>query len=130
MNIKLESNVWQVNSSLWALIAPLMIWGLHFLFCYIFTAVHCAKNEPFMTLDEARFAIGVATAVALLLVTVLGYRAWTQSHIEKNEMSPHTKSTGEDRAHFLAAAGLLLACLGFVAIVFTAIPAFIFEDCR
>ncbi|MBC6962410.1 MAG: hypothetical protein DWB48_06695 [Nitrosomonas sp.] len=129
MNIKLESSVLQVNSSLWALISPLMIWGLHFLFCYIFTAIHCAKNGPFMTLNDAQLAIGVATVVALLLVTVLGCIAWTQLHI-KDDLLLHERSTNEDRAHFLAVATLLLACLGFVAIVFTAIPAFIFEDCR
>lgn len=76
-----------------------------------------------------QLAIGVATVVALLLVTVLGCIAWTQLHI-KDDLLLHERSTNEDRAHFLAVATLLLACLGFVAIVFTAIPAFIFEDCR
>lgn len=129
MNAKLENRAQRLNSSLWALIAPLVTWGLHFLFCYIFTAVRCAKSGPFTVISDVRLAIGVATVVALLLVAASGYVAWAQSRVA-GDLQPHDENTDEDRLRFLAVATLLLAGLSFIAIIFTAIPVFIFEDCQ
>ena len=43
---------------------------------------------------------------------------------------PHRESTDEDRVRFLGVAGLLLAGLSAVAIVYTALPVFAIGDCR
>jgi hypothetical protein len=117
------------SSTLWALIAPPTIWSLHFLFCYVYAAVRCAKSGPLEVVGDVRLAIAVATAIALGLVAVSGYVAWLQTRLG-GASPPHQESTDEDRHRFLATAKLLLAALSFVAIVFTAIPAFIFTDCR
>lgn len=117
------------HSSLWTLIVPPTVWALHFLLSYVYAAIRCAKGGPLALLDDVRIVIVVATAVALLIVSVSAWIAWEQMGIE-GDPPPHDASTLEDRHRFLATAKLLLAGLSFVAIVYTAIPAFIFTDCR
>jgi hypothetical protein len=117
------------ESNLWALIVPPTAWALHFLFCYVYAAIRCAKGGPLYPLEDVRIAIAIATVVALLVVAASAYVAGAQMQIE-GDPPPHDESTTADRHRFLAAAKMLLAALSFVAIVFTAIPAFIFSNCR
>jgi hypothetical protein len=117
------------ESTLWALILPPAIWALHFLLCYVYVAIRCAKRGPLEPLDDVRIVIMAATAAALLVVAASAWVAWAQMGVE-GDPPPHDASTLEDRHRFLAVAKLLLAGLSFVAIVYTAIPAFIFSDCR
>ena len=114
---------------MWTLIVPPTVWALHFLFAYVYAAIRCAKGGPPTDLTDVRIAIGAATAVALLLILASAYVAWVQSRIE-GDPPPHQESSDEDRLRFLAVAKLLLAGLSFVAVLFTAIPAFMFPDCR
>jgi hypothetical protein len=125
--LRLLAERWHVN--LWSLIVAPTIWALHFLFCYVVAAIHCAKAGRLASLQDVRVVIAVATLVALMAVGVSVYVAWAHSTIE-GDPPPHQQSTDEDRQRFLGVAKLLLACLSLVAIVFTAIPAFVFEDCR
>ncbi len=122
-------NARRLRSTLWGLIAPPTIWALHFLFSYVYAAVICAKAGRLEPLDDVRIPIAAATVVALLLVGYFGYHAWRLSRIE-GDPAPHQESTDEDRLRFLAVATMLLSALSFVAIVFTALPAFLIEDCR
>jgi hypothetical protein len=117
------------HSTLWTLIVPPAVWALHFLFCYVYAAIRCAKAGPLAPLDDVRIATAAATAVAMLIVSVSAWIAWEQMGVD-GDPPPHDASTLEDRHRFLATAKLLLAGLSFVAIVYTAIPAFIFTDCR
>ena len=117
------------ESNLWMLIVAPTVWALHFLLCYVYAAIRCAKDGPLAPLDDVRTVIIIATAVALLIVLGSAWVAWAQMGVE-GDPPPHDESTLEDRHRFLATAKLLLAGLSFVAIVYTAIPAFIFADCR
>jgi hypothetical protein len=117
------------NPNLWALALPPTVWALHFLFCYVFAAVRCAKSAPLDSIDDVRVFIAAATAVALLLVMGSGYVAWAQARIP-GDPPPHQDSSKEDRSRFVAVSTLLLAALSIVAIIFTALPAFMFRDCR
>jgi hypothetical protein len=117
------------RSSLWALVTPPTVWALHFLFSYVYAAIHCAKAGRLEGIGDVPVAIGAATMIALLIVVACGYVAWAQSRVE-GDPPPHQESTEEDRLRFLAVATLLLAGLSFVAIVFTALPAMVFGDCR
>ncbi len=122
---KIERRWW----SLWRLIGAPVAWSLHFLFCYVFAAIRCAKGGPLQPLDDVRAVIAAVTLLALMIVGWSGYSAWRHTRIE-GDPPPHDESTLEDRHRFLAMAELLLAALSFVAIVYTAIPAFMFPDCR
>ena len=119
----------RLRNTLWALIASPTVWALHFLFCYVYASVVCAKAGRVAPLDDVRLAVALATVVSLLLVGTCGYFAWRETLIE-GDPPPHQESTDEDRLRFLAVATMLLAALSFVAIIFTAMPAFIFGDCR
>ena len=125
---KLHNLAKRLKSSLWRLVVPPTIWALHFLFSYVYAAVRCAKSGSAEVIVDIRTGIAVATVVALLLVAASGYIAWAQSRIH-GDLPPYQDSTDEDRLRFLAVSTLLLAGLSFVAILFTALPAFIFEDC-
>lgn len=126
---KLHKFAQRLKSSLWMLIVPPTVWALHFLFSYVYAAVRCAKSGPVEVMADIRSGIAVASVVALLLVAAFGYIAWSQSRVQ-GDLPPYQDSTDEDRLRFLAVSTLLLAGLSFVAILFTALPAFVFEDCR
>ena len=126
---KLLTRAQRLRQTLWALVIAPTVWALHFLFSYVYASIHCAKAGRLASLGDVRAAITVATILALLLVVGTGYVAWAQSLVE-GDPPPHQESTDEDRLRFLAVATLLLAGLSFVAIFFTAIPAFTFRDCR
>lgn len=125
----LKSRALARRQTLWVLVVAPTTWAVHFLFCYVFAAIRCAKAGRAQSLVEVRSAVAVATVIALAIVVISGFIAWARSRAE-GDPPPHRESTDEDRLRFLAAATLLLAGLSFIAIVFTAIPAFIFEDCR
>ena len=118
-----------IKSRLWALALPPSIWAAHFLFCYLAAAVHCAKAGRTAALGDLRAAILAVTAMSLLLVLAVAYVSWAKARIA-DDPPPHEDSTDEDRARFLAVSTLLLAGLSFVAIIFTAVPVFVLEDCR
>lgn len=126
---KLHKLAQRLKSSLWMLVVPPTVWALHFLFSYVYGAVRCAKSGSAEVIVDIRTGIAVATVVALLLVVAFGYIAWAQSRVQ-GDLPPYQDSTDEDRLRFLAVSTLLLAGLSFVAILFTALPAFVFEDCR
>lgn len=126
---RLRTRAQRLKQTLWALALAPTVWAVHFLFCYVYTAIRCAKGGPLENLEDVRIAIAVATLVGLIIVVASGYVAWAQSLVE-GDPPPHQESTDEDRLRFLAVATLLLAGLSFVAILFTAIPAMVFQDCR
>lgn len=128
MTGRLRERAQRLVSNLWTLIVPPTMWALHFLFCYIYAAIRCAKSGSTEVIGDVRLLIGVATLLSLAVVLASGYVAWAHSQIE-GDPPPHQESTLEDRIRFLATAKLLLAALSFIAIVFTALPAFMFEDC-
>lgn len=112
--------------TLWTLIVPPSIWAVHFLFCYLWVAVSCAKIGAFPRFPIA-FLIG--TIVALAMIAAAGAIAWVQARGPGDD-APHEQGTDIDRLRFLAKSTLLLAGLSFVAVLFTAAPALMLEDCR
>ena len=112
--------------TLWTLIVPPTVWAVHFMFCYLWVSVSCAKLAAFPRFPVA-FAVG--TLVALAIIVASGVIAFLQSRTP-GDPPPHDESTGIDRTRFLATATLLLAGLSFVAVLFTAAPALMLTDCR
>lgn len=56
------------GTDLWRVIAPLVIWAVHFLFCYAWTAIACQKAGRGATLEGAQIAVLIATGLALALI--------------------------------------------------------------
>ncbi|WP_375271196.1 hypothetical protein [Sphingomonas sp.] len=122
----LAGRVRERRVTLWTLIVPPTVWAVHFMFCYLWVAVSCAKLASF-----ARFPVAFAagTLVALAIIVASGVVAFLQSRTP-GDPPPHDESTGVDRTRFLATATLLLAGLSVVGVLFTAAPALMLTDCR
>lgn len=118
----------RLRTSLWTLSVPPTIWAAHFLFCYLFAAIRCAK-APADGLAGLGWWIGGATLLSLALILWAGIVAWHQQS-GGSDAPPHKESTKEDRTRFIAFSTLLLAGLSSVAVVFTALPAFAFTTCQ
>lgn len=116
----------KLKVTLWTLIVPPTVWAAHFLFCYLWVAVSCAKIGAFPRFPVA-FLVG--TLAALALIAGSGAIAWVQSRTPGDD-PPHEQGTDIDRLRFLAKSTLLLAGLSFVAVLFTAVPALMLENCR
>lgn len=108
---------------------PLVVWALHFLACYITVAVWCAKvvvlHGPLL---DARWAVFVYTLGALLLIGLLGFRAWRRYTDAPALDDLHT--TARDRRRFLGFMGLLLSALSAAAVILVAQPTLHFTTCR
>lgn len=121
------------RESLWLLIVSPTIWAAHFLLCYLTAAIWCAKYAGRDgSLAGVRVAIGIYTALALGGIAINGWdgiRAYRHGDGEDGR-APFDSDIPEGRHRFLGQARLLLACLSAVAVIFAAIVALIFEDCR
>ena len=122
----LRDRILGLKVTLWTLIVPPSVWAGHFLFCYLWVAISCAKQGAFPRFPAA-FVAG--TLVALAIIVASGVIAWVQAR-GPGDAPPHDDSTDVDRLRFLATATLLLAALSFVAVIFTAAPALMLKDCR
>ena len=76
-----------------------------------------------------RVAIALATLPALAFCAFAGIRATREWRAFGGDL-PFDAPTAEDRERFLEFSTMLLAALSFVAIVFTALPALLVQDCR
>lgn len=120
----------ETRDTLWTLIATPTIWALHFLFCYCLAAYACAPNDRiFATIGGTRIAIAVVTLGSLALIALIGFRAYREWRVNEGTLAS-SEDTAEDRERFLEFSSLLLAALSFVAVVFVAMPALVFLDCR
>jgi len=122
----LRHRIRELRVTLWTLIVPPSVWAVHFLFCYLWVAISCAKLGAFPRFTAA-FVAG--TVVALAIIVASGWIAWLQTHTP-GDPAPHDQGTDIDRLRFIAMSTLLLAGLSFVAVVFTAAPALMLTDCR
>lgn len=118
------------TDSLITMIATPTVWALHFLFCYVLVASACAPNEDvFKSINGARIAIAVATAVSLAFCFFAGLRALREWKTAGGT-PPHDQPTEHDRERQMELASVLLSALSFLAIVFTALPVLLVADCR
>lgn len=119
------------GTDLWRVLAPLVIWGAHFLFCYIWAAIACEKAGRGSELDSTQIAVLVATGVALALIGLVAAglmrvrgRRLTDDDFEFEHNTP------EERHRFLSHMALMLSMLSAVAVVYVAIPVLILDTCR
>jgi hypothetical protein len=130
MNTTRTDEAHESRQSLWLLIAPPILWAVHFVLTYVTAAIWCAKvagrDGP---LGAARVAIAVYTVVALAGIVAVGWRGWRRHTFDGSETT-HDFDTPADRHRFLGFATALLAGLSAVATVFTALAAAFFSDCR
>ena len=117
--------------TLWHLVAGPTIWSLYFLACYTAAAVRCAKaDSPAASLGSLKAVLIALTVAALAGIAVSGVHAWRHWSGGPDGGPPHGGDTPESRQQFVAFATLLLSGLSFVATLYVALPAFVFDTCR
>ena len=118
------------RESLWRLIVSPTIWAAHFMLCYVTAAIWCAKLESrFDSLTPVRWAIAGYTVVALAGIAYNGWDGWRRHRLGAEPL-PHDEDSPGDRHRFLGFATALLAGISAIAVVFAAVAAQYFEDCR
>ncbi len=117
------------DDRLLGLAAAPTIWAAHFLVCYVFTAIWCAKL-PETGLATPRMVIAAATAVALAAIGLVSLRVHNQWGFTVEEEPRHDDDTVAARHAFLSRATFLLCALSAVATVYVAIPALFLSTCR
>jgi hypothetical protein len=126
------------RDSLFSLIAGPMVWVVHFLTLYIFTAIACARGFFHVEVLGLRIVLlvgGILTLIALVLIldaAVISWRRWRSEPPEGGEapLPPHDETDTDSRQRFMAYAGLLLSGISLVATMFETLPILIFTSCR
>lgn len=115
---------------LWIVPGPLVVWGVHFMLCYITAAIWCGRVAGRLgPLGAARTAIAVYTVAALLAIlgiAWLGYRAQALG----DARPPHDADSAADRHRFLGFAALLIAGLSAVAVLYSGMAALFISTCQ
>jgi Kef-type K+ transport system membrane component KefB len=115
--------------TLWTLFTAPVVWAVHFLICYVGTAIFCEKPQLLgFRFDSLRIAIAVVTCMALAMIVVSAYLAYRQWGFGTGD-PPHDDPTRRDRLLFQGYATLLLSGLSFVAVIFTALPTLFVTTC-
>lgn len=119
------------GTDLWRVISPLVIWSVHFVFCYVWAAIACEKAGRAASLDDTRLVVLVATGLALALIGLgvaslmrVRGRSLTDNDFEFEHNNP------EERHRFLSHMALMLSVLGAVGVIYVAIPVLVLETCR
>lgn len=116
--------------SLWHLTLAPLVWVMHFLACYLTSAIWCAKfaatsDSP----NTLRWAIGLYTVIALLLIGGVGRIGYRRDRARRSLYGPHDSDTHEDRHSFIGFAMLLLAGLSAIATIYVGMVAVFVEGC-
>lgn len=119
------------GTDLWRVIAAPIIWALHFLFCYVFVAIHCEKAGRSAPLEDARLWVIGATIVALLGIGSSTLRIWRvrARSLTDNDFE-FEYNTPEERHRFLSHVALMLCVLSAVAVLYVTIPMLYLATCR
>ena len=119
------------GTDLWRVIAAPIIWAAHFLFCYVYAAVYCAKAGRDAPLLDVRIAVVMATVVALVLLGLATRHLWgVRGRSITNSDYEFEHNTPEERHRFLSHVALMLCVLSAVAVIYVAIPAAYLTSCR
>jgi hypothetical protein len=119
------------GTDLWRVIAAPIVWALHFLFCYVYGAVYCAKAGRDASLDGPTTVIIGATVAALALIALSTHHLWKvrgRSLTDNDFEFEH--NTPEERHRFLSHVALMLCGISAIAVLYVAIPMLYLTSCR
>lgn len=117
------------KTALWQLIAAPIIWSIHFVVTYAGTAIFCQKVSMDPGVLPLRLYIGAVTALALAAIAVAGWLAWRKWDYRDDYDYIHEEPTDEERTEFLGHAGVLLAVVSAIGVVFVGLPGFMIAGC-
>jgi hypothetical protein len=126
----MSSELREEDESLWRLAASPLAWSAHLLLSYCTAAIWCEKVAGRAgSLASARVAIAAYTAIALVVIVVIGWRGYKRHRFGDSTL-PHDFDSPDDRHRFLGFATLLLSGLSAVAVLYQALAAVIIGSCR
>ena len=118
------------EESLWWLAVSPLVWAAHFVVTYATVALWCARAVGHAgPLGAARIAVGVYTAVALVVIAFVACRSYRRHRVGAAKGRHHT-DTEADRHRFLGWATFLLSALSAIATSYVALPIFFIGTCR
>ena len=119
------------GTDLWRVIAAPIVWAVHFLFCYVYGAIHCAKAGRDASLAGPTYVIVGATAIALALIALSTHHLWRVRgrSLTANDFE-FEHNTPEERHRFLSHVALMLCVLSAIAVLYVAIPMLYLTSCR
>jgi hypothetical protein len=119
------------GTDLWRVVMPLIIWAVHFTFCYGFAAIACEKAGRATGLGEVRAVVLVASVVglALILREAVGLMRVRGRSLTDNDFD-FEHDTPEERHRFLSHMALMLCVLSAVGIIYVTIPVLLVPSCR
>ncbi|WP_274426426.1 hypothetical protein [Chelativorans sp. YIM 93263] len=119
------------RDSLVGMVAGPLVWGAHFLTCYIAIAVACAFEFETGGPGEwgtVKTILLAVTGIALALIAVLILLAWHRWMQAGGFEKP--RDSTQARHQFMAVGGLLLCFLSVVAVIYAAVPLFFLPACQ
>ncbi len=119
------------GTDLWQVIFAPIVWAGHFLFCYVYGAVYCAKSSRDASLEGPTLVIVGATVLALVLIGLSTLRLWRvrgRSLTDNDFEFEH--NTAEELHRFLSHVALMLCVLSAIAVLYVAIPMLYLTSCR
>lgn len=124
------ARVAESRQRVWIIPAPMVVWGLHFMACYITAALWCGMVAgPLGGLSSARLAIVLYTVAALAAIGGFGWVGYRAHRYDGGE-APHEADTSMDRHRFIGLATLLLSGLGAVGVIYAALTVVFIETCQ
>jgi hypothetical protein len=115
------------RQALWIVPGPLVIWGMHFMLCYITAALWCGRVVG--SSQPPRLPIAGYTAVALAAIAAIGWRGY-RAHRHAGGEPPHDADSAADRHRFIGYATWLIAALSFIAVIYSAMAAAVISTCE
>ena len=121
----------EAGDSLWTVTWAPTLWALHFLGCYIPSAIVCAHFSRIDGIvEDLRAGIAILTGIALIGIALVGWRGWRRWDYLHDKDYEHGGAADEDRHEFLGHATVLLAVISFVGVIYTSLPALILHTCQ
>lgn len=115
------------GEKIWPLFHAPIVWAAHFCLSYATAAVWCAKSPG--TTDALPATLIGFGIVAIALIALFGWYAWRQWNFTEGRNYDHAEAEDEHRREFLGHAGLLLALVSAVGVIYVTLPAFLTGVC-
>ncbi len=117
-----------IRQQLWWIVISPLVWSVHFLACYITTAIWC---EKYAATGDARTLlswVSAYTAMALIAIIAVGLLSF-KSFRRSDAPMPYEFDDPSDRTHFLGFTAFLLSLLSLIATLLTALVFVMVRSC-
>lgn len=117
------------RGSLWDIAAPLVVWFLHFVLCYVIVALRCGKYAASVGTAVVHTALATSTLIAFVAIGLSAAGARSVGAREAAEDEFEDDSADEAR-RFIRAVTLLIGAVSAVAVLYTVITLGLLRGCR